>query len=64
MKNKFSLNNVIVHVQRHGPAAVAWWLERRPREREVVGSIPDRDRLKVLKTGGSGFPPWSSGLWK
>ena len=36
-------------------AAVAWWLERPPREWEVVGSIPGRDRL-VFKTGCSGFP--------
>ena len=29
-------------------AAVAQWLERSPREREVVGSIPDRVILKTL----------------
>ena len=30
-------------------AAVAEWLERPPREWEVVSSIPGRDRLKSLK---------------
>ena len=30
-------------------AAVAWWIERLPREREVVGSIPGQDRPKSLK---------------
>ena len=30
---------------------VALWLERPPRERKVVGSIPGRDRQKPLKTG-------------
>ena len=29
-------------------AAVAQWLERSPREREVVGSIPDRVTPKTL----------------
>ena len=29
-------------------AAVAQWLERSPREREVVGSIPDRVIPKTL----------------
>ena len=29
--------------------AVAQWLERPPRKREVVGSIPGRDRPKSLK---------------
>ena len=29
-------------------AAVAQWLERLPREREVVGSIPDRVIPKTL----------------
>ena len=31
-----------------GSAAVAQWLERSPREREVVGSIPDRVIPKTL----------------
>ena len=30
-------------------AAVTEWLERPPREWEVVSSIPGRDRLKSLK---------------
>ena len=42
---------------------VAKWLKRSPREREVVGSIPGRDK-KVFKTGSSGFPPWRSWLWE
>ena len=29
--------------------AVTEWLERPPREREVVGSIPGRNRQKSLK---------------
>jgi len=33
---------------RFTPAAVAHWLERLPREREVVGSIPDRVIQKTL----------------
>ena len=43
--------------------SVAWWLERLPREREVVGSIPGRDRPKSYKTGSSGLPASRSGLW-
>ena len=31
-----------------GTAAVAQWLERSPRERKVVGSIPDRVIPKTL----------------
>ena len=37
-------------------AAVAYWLECPPREREVVGSIPDRDRPKRLKLVAMAFP--------
>ena len=36
----------------HSPsvtAAVAWWLECPPREREVIDLIPGRDRPKYLK---------------
>ena len=37
-------------------AAVGLWLERQPREREVVGSCPVRDRPKSLKVIMA-FPP-------
>ena len=37
-------------------ATVALWLERPPREREVVGSIPGRDRPKSLKLVVVAFP--------
>ena len=37
-------------------ASVALWLERPPREREVVGSIPGCDRLKSLKLVVVAFP--------
>ena len=30
-------------------AAVAYWLERLPRKREIMGSIPGRDKPKSLK---------------
>ena len=36
-------------------AAVAYWLERPPRERELVGSIPGRNGLKSLKLVVVGF---------
>ena len=45
-------------------AAVAWWLERPPREQEVVGSFPGRNRVKSLKLVVVAFPPWSSELWE
>ena len=45
-------------------AAVALWLERPLCEREIVGSIPGRDRPKSLKLVVVAFPPWSSGLWE
>ena len=35
---------------------MAKWLERQPREREVVGSIPGRDRPKSLKLVVVAFP--------
>ena len=35
--------------------SAAEWLERPPHEREVVRSIPGRDK-PVFKTGRSGFP--------
>ena len=37
-------------------AAVAYWLERLPREREVVGSIPGRYRPKSLNLVVLPFP--------
>ena len=43
---------------------MAKWLERPPREREVMGSIPVRDRPKSLKLVVVAFPPWRSGLWE
>ena len=36
--------------------AVAQWLQRPPGEREVVGSIPGRDRRKSLKLVVVAFP--------
>ena len=39
-----------------GTAAVAKWLERLPYEREVMGSIPVRDRPKSLKLVVVAFP--------
>ena len=40
------------------------WLERPPREWEVVGSIPGPDRQKSLKLIVAAFFPWRSGLWE
>ena len=37
-------------------AAVAKWLEGLPNEREFVGSIPGRDRPKLLKLVVVAFP--------
>ena len=37
-------------------AAVVCWLERSPREREVLDSIPGRDRPKSLKLVVVAFP--------
>ena len=45
-------------------AAVAKWLERPPRERDVVSLISGRGRPKSLKAGSSGFPPCHIGLWE
>ena len=38
----------VVHLIIGKTAAVSQWLERSPREREVVGSIPDRVIPKTL----------------
>ena len=43
-------------VIQNGIAAMAYWLERPPREWEVVGSIPDRGRPKSLKLVVVAFP--------
>ena len=37
-------------------ATVAWWLEHPPHERELMGSIPRRDRSKSLKLVVVVFP--------
>ena len=49
---------IIIWISTHQPftAAVAWWLERPPREWEVVGSIHGLDRLKSLKLVVAAFP--------
>ena len=41
-------------------AAVAQWLERSPREREVVGSIPDRVIPRRYENGTRCFLAWRS----
>ena len=50
-ENIMSYPNLIIYKQLLRfimTAAVAQWLERSPREREVVGSIPDRVIPKTL----------------
>ena len=47
--NKFIFSVIFLHGQiTILTAAVAQWLERSPREREVVGSVPDRVIPKTL----------------
>ena len=48
-------NNCFLYFWYHF-ATVAYWLQRPPRERRVVGSIPGRDRQQSLKLVVVAFP--------